>query len=157
MTTLLFSVPVSCLQIWGNDEQWYYVPYKPGALVVNIGETLRLPRQRTQPIRRGTRSERTRSFTRASCSKRGSTLVSRCCCRCRVVGCSNRVVRKLCICPGLQFPIPKRSRSRCSRVSLLIARSEGSCRSQGKPIGNITAVLTRAQTWERIRNKGNVP
>ena len=42
MTTLLFSVPVSCLQIWGNDEQWYYVPYKPGALVVNIGETLEI-------------------------------------------------------------------------------------------------------------------
>ncbi|WVQ81087.1 hypothetical protein IAT38_003209 [Cryptococcus sp. DSM 104549] len=42
MTTLLFSVPVSCLQIWGRDEKWYYVPYKPGALVVNIGETLEI-------------------------------------------------------------------------------------------------------------------
>ncbi|ODN76063.1 hypothetical protein L202_06007 [Cryptococcus amylolentus CBS 6039] len=42
LTTLLFSVPVSCLQIWGKDEQWYYVPYKPGALVINIGETLEI-------------------------------------------------------------------------------------------------------------------
>lgn len=41
-TTLLFSVPVSCLQIWGNDEAWHYVPYKPGALVINIGETLEI-------------------------------------------------------------------------------------------------------------------
>jgi isopenicillin N synthase-like dioxygenase len=39
-TTMLFSVPVSSLQIWGRDEQWYYVPYTPGALVINIGETL---------------------------------------------------------------------------------------------------------------------
>ncbi|CAO2654428.1 Nn.00g111610.m01.CDS01 [Neocucurbitaria sp. VM-36] len=42
LTTLLFSVPVSCLQIWGRDEQWYYVPYKPGALVINIGDTLEI-------------------------------------------------------------------------------------------------------------------
>ncbi|GJN83837.1 gibberellin 3-beta hydroxylase [Purpureocillium lilacinum] len=42
LTTLLFSVPVSCLQIWGRDERWYYVPYKPGALVVNIGDTLEI-------------------------------------------------------------------------------------------------------------------
>lgn len=42
LTTLLFSVPISCLQIWGRDEQWYYVPYKPGALVINIGETLEI-------------------------------------------------------------------------------------------------------------------
>ena len=42
LTTLLFSVPISCLQIWGRDEQWYYVPYKPGALVVNIGDTLEI-------------------------------------------------------------------------------------------------------------------
>lgn len=41
-TTLLFSVPVSCLQIWGDDETWHYVPYKPGALVINIGETLEI-------------------------------------------------------------------------------------------------------------------
>lgn len=39
-TTLLFSVPISCLQIWGRDEKWHYVRYEPGALVVNIGETL---------------------------------------------------------------------------------------------------------------------
>lgn len=42
LTTLLFSVPVSCLQIWGRDEKWYYVPYKPGALVINIGDTLEI-------------------------------------------------------------------------------------------------------------------
>ncbi|WWC65505.1 uncharacterized protein I303_108123 [Kwoniella dejecticola CBS 10117] len=41
-TTMLFSVPISSLQIWGRDEQWRYVPYKPGALVINIGETLEL-------------------------------------------------------------------------------------------------------------------
>ena len=27
LTTLLFSVPISCLQIWGKDEQWHYAPY----------------------------------------------------------------------------------------------------------------------------------
>lgn len=42
LTTLLFSVPVSCLQIWGSDDKWHYVPYKPGALVVNIGDTLEI-------------------------------------------------------------------------------------------------------------------
>ncbi|CAG9988866.1 unnamed protein product [Clonostachys byssicola] len=42
LTTQLFSVPVSCLQIWGKDEQWYYVPYRPGALVINIGDTLEI-------------------------------------------------------------------------------------------------------------------
>lgn len=42
LTTLLFSVPISCLQIWGRDERWYYVPYRPGALVVNIGDTLEI-------------------------------------------------------------------------------------------------------------------
>lgn len=42
LTTQLFSVPISCLQIWGRDEQWYYVPYKPGALVINIGDTLEI-------------------------------------------------------------------------------------------------------------------
>jgi isopenicillin N synthase-like dioxygenase len=41
LTTLLFSVPISCLQIW-KDDQWVYVPYKPGCLVVNIGETLEI-------------------------------------------------------------------------------------------------------------------
>ncbi|RSH93583.1 hypothetical protein EHS25_007941 [Saitozyma podzolica] len=41
-TTQLFSVPISCLQIWGRDEAWHYVPYKPGALVINIGETLEI-------------------------------------------------------------------------------------------------------------------
>lgn len=42
LTTLLFSIPISCLQIWGPDERWYYVPYKPGALVINIGDTLEI-------------------------------------------------------------------------------------------------------------------
>ncbi|KAL4887881.1 hypothetical protein BDV59DRAFT_211779 [Aspergillus ambiguus] len=42
LTTLLFSVPISCLQIWGRDEKWHYVPYKPGALVINIGDTLEI-------------------------------------------------------------------------------------------------------------------
>ncbi|TGJ88333.1 hypothetical protein E0Z10_g429 [Xylaria hypoxylon] len=42
LTTQLFSVPISSLQIWGRDEQWYYVPYKPGALVINIGDTLEI-------------------------------------------------------------------------------------------------------------------
>lgn len=42
LTTLLFSVPISCLQIWGRDSEWHYVPYKPGALVINIGETLEI-------------------------------------------------------------------------------------------------------------------
>ncbi|KAG9948021.1 Clavaminate synthase-like protein, partial [Aureobasidium melanogenum] len=42
LTTLLFSVPISCLQIWGKDEQWHYAPYRPGALVINIGETLEI-------------------------------------------------------------------------------------------------------------------
>ncbi|KAJ5155756.1 hypothetical protein N7492_008559 [Penicillium capsulatum] len=42
LTTQLFSVPISCLQIWGRDEQWYYVPYQPGALVINIGDTLEI-------------------------------------------------------------------------------------------------------------------
>ncbi|WVQ64258.1 uncharacterized protein L199_002420 [Kwoniella botswanensis] len=41
-TTLLFSVPISCLQIYGKDEEWHYVPYKPGALVINIGELLEI-------------------------------------------------------------------------------------------------------------------
>lgn len=62
LTTLLFSVPISCLQIWGRDEKqvapsfacldlvadtvaclrWYYVSYRPGALVINIGDTLEI-------------------------------------------------------------------------------------------------------------------
>ncbi|WVQ82091.1 hypothetical protein IAT38_004219 [Cryptococcus sp. DSM 104549] len=41
-TTMLFSVPISSLQIWGRDEKWRYVKYNPGALVINIGETLEL-------------------------------------------------------------------------------------------------------------------
>ncbi|KAJ4396818.1 hypothetical protein N0V93_001040 [Gnomoniopsis smithogilvyi] len=42
LTTMLFSVPISCLQIWGQDEKWYYAPYHPGALVINIGDTLEI-------------------------------------------------------------------------------------------------------------------
>ncbi|CED82117.1 gibberellin 3-beta [Phaffia rhodozyma] len=42
LLTMLFSVPISCLQIWGQDEEWHYVPYKAGALVLNIGETLEI-------------------------------------------------------------------------------------------------------------------
>lgn len=42
LTTLLFSVPISCLQIWGRDEEWHYVPYKPGALIINVGDTLEI-------------------------------------------------------------------------------------------------------------------
>ncbi|WRT70487.1 uncharacterized protein IL334_007485 [Kwoniella shivajii] len=42
LTTLLFSVPISCLQIWTQAEEWVYVPYHPGALVINIGETLEI-------------------------------------------------------------------------------------------------------------------
>ncbi|KAK0113789.1 hypothetical protein ONS96_014644 [Cadophora gregata f. sp. sojae] len=38
-TTFLFSVPVTALQIW-KDDQWRYVKYNPGALVVNLGDTL---------------------------------------------------------------------------------------------------------------------
>lgn len=38
-TTFLFSVPVTALQIW-KDDKWRYVKYNPGALVVNLGETL---------------------------------------------------------------------------------------------------------------------
>ncbi|KUJ14690.1 Clavaminate synthase-like protein [Mollisia scopiformis] len=38
-TTLLFSVPVTALQIW-KEDRWKFVPYKPGALVINLGQTL---------------------------------------------------------------------------------------------------------------------
>ncbi|OCF57473.1 hypothetical protein L486_04931 [Kwoniella mangroviensis CBS 10435] len=41
-TTMLFSVPVTCLQLWGRDGIWRYVKYAPGALVINIGDTLEL-------------------------------------------------------------------------------------------------------------------
>ena len=39
-TTLLFSVPVTALQIWTKENRWKYVKYNPGALVINLGETL---------------------------------------------------------------------------------------------------------------------
>jgi len=44
-TTLLFSVPVTCLQIFSRDDKWRYVKYSPGALVVNIGDTLERERR----------------------------------------------------------------------------------------------------------------
>lgn len=39
-TTLLFSVPITGLQIWTKNNAWRYVPYSQGAIVVNLGETL---------------------------------------------------------------------------------------------------------------------
>lgn len=39
-TTLLFSVPVTALQIWTKENKWKYVKYNPGSLVINLGETL---------------------------------------------------------------------------------------------------------------------
>ncbi|GAD94114.1 hypothetical protein PVAR5_2735 [Paecilomyces variotii No. 5] len=41
-TTLLFSVPITALQILGNDDKWRYVKYKPGALVINLGQSLEI-------------------------------------------------------------------------------------------------------------------
>lgn len=41
-TTLLFSVPIIALQILGNDNKWRYVNYKPGALVINLGQSLEI-------------------------------------------------------------------------------------------------------------------
>lgn len=42
-TTMLFSVPVTALQICPKrDGQWKYVKYNPGALVVNLGEALEI-------------------------------------------------------------------------------------------------------------------
>lgn len=40
--TLLFSVPITALQVFGNDKKWRFVKYKPGALVVNLGEALEI-------------------------------------------------------------------------------------------------------------------
>jgi isopenicillin N synthase-like dioxygenase len=39
-TTLLFSVPITALQIWSKDNKWRYVKYNPGSLIINLGETL---------------------------------------------------------------------------------------------------------------------
>ncbi len=41
-TTLLFSVPVTALHIWTRKNKWQPVKYKPGALVVNIGDVLEI-------------------------------------------------------------------------------------------------------------------
>ncbi|RSH79555.1 hypothetical protein EHS25_007967, partial [Saitozyma podzolica] len=46
--TPTLAPPPSCLRAHqlppdlGRDEAWHYVPYKPGALVINIGETLEI-------------------------------------------------------------------------------------------------------------------
>lgn len=42
ITTLLFSVPVTALQIFCKDKKWRFVKYNPGALVVNLGEALEI-------------------------------------------------------------------------------------------------------------------
>ena len=41
-TTLLFSVPITALHIFCKDSVWRPVKYNPGAVVVNIGESLEL-------------------------------------------------------------------------------------------------------------------
>lgn len=41
LTTLLFSVPVTALHIFRQDK-WQPVKYNPGALVVNLGESLEI-------------------------------------------------------------------------------------------------------------------
>ncbi|KAI1778466.1 gibberellin 3-beta hydroxylase [Hypoxylon cercidicola] len=42
-TTMLFSVPVTALQICPKrDGNWKYVKYNPGALVINLGEALEI-------------------------------------------------------------------------------------------------------------------
>ena len=42
-TTMLFSVPVTALQICPNrDGKWKYVKYNPGAMVINIGDSLEI-------------------------------------------------------------------------------------------------------------------
>ncbi|KAK4686180.1 hypothetical protein P7C73_g3952, partial [Tremellales sp. Uapishka_1] len=39
-TTMLWSVPVSALMVLSRDNDWRYVKYNPGALLVNLGEVL---------------------------------------------------------------------------------------------------------------------
>ncbi|KAF2770371.1 Clavaminate synthase-like protein [Teratosphaeria nubilosa] len=41
-TTLLFSVPVTALHIWSQQNGWQPVKYNPGALIVNLGEALEI-------------------------------------------------------------------------------------------------------------------
>lgn len=41
-TTLLFSVPITGLQIFGRNNKGRYVKYKPGALIINLGQTLEI-------------------------------------------------------------------------------------------------------------------
>ncbi|VUC31199.1 unnamed protein product [Clonostachys rosea] len=38
--TLLPSQPVSCLQMLNADNEWKWVPYQPGRLLVNLGDAL---------------------------------------------------------------------------------------------------------------------
>ncbi|EIW67159.1 hypothetical protein TREMEDRAFT_33907 [Tremella mesenterica DSM 1558] len=40
ITTLLLSQPIAALQVLGKDDKWRYVKYKPGGMVVNLGEVL---------------------------------------------------------------------------------------------------------------------
>ena len=40
--TLLFSVPVTALQVFSRDKKWRFVKYNPGSLVVNLGEALEI-------------------------------------------------------------------------------------------------------------------
>lgn len=42
LITLLFSVPVTALHIFGTDNVWHPVKYSPGALVVNVGQAIEI-------------------------------------------------------------------------------------------------------------------
>jgi isopenicillin N synthase-like dioxygenase len=42
ITTLLFSIPITALQIWTTQGKWQPVRYNPGSLVVNLGEALEI-------------------------------------------------------------------------------------------------------------------
>lgn len=41
-TTFVFSVPITALHIWSREGRWQPVKYNPGALVVNIGDSLEI-------------------------------------------------------------------------------------------------------------------
>nr|XP_031862597.1 uncharacterized protein CI109_002095 [Kwoniella shandongensis]KAA5529669.1 hypothetical protein CI109_002095 [Kwoniella shandongensis] len=40
VTTLLLSQPIAALQVLSADGDWRYVKYKPGGMIVNLGEVL---------------------------------------------------------------------------------------------------------------------
>ncbi|WWC94644.1 hypothetical protein V866_001491 [Kwoniella sp. B9012] len=40
ITTLLLSQPIAALQVLSADGQWRFVKYKPGGMIVNLGEVL---------------------------------------------------------------------------------------------------------------------